>query len=185
VDVYLLEESFLLEQFTKNAAFRGRFYKYLACILAQRLGKSSAMLAQMSADATPQQQQSILFKKFGIDPNESVTVSYAIQNVGGGPTTNLVATLQATGGVTSPGAPQNYGAIAPNATVSRNFTFTAAGSCGGTIMLTFQLQDGATNFGTLSVTYILGALVASAATFAQNFDGVVAPALPAARSPTC
>ena len=62
-----------------------------------------------------------------IDPGESVTVSYAIQNVGGGPTTNLVATLQATGGVTSPGAPQNYGAIAPNATVSRNFTFHRCG----------------------------------------------------------
>ena len=114
-----------------------------------------------------------------IDPAETVTVSYAIQNVGGGPTTNLVATLQATGGVTSPGAPQNYGAIAPGATVSRNFTFTAAGSCGGTITLTFQLQDGATNYGNVTVNYVMGEVVNGAPSFAENFDGVVAPALPA------
>ena len=114
-----------------------------------------------------------------VDPGENVTVSYSIQNVGGGPTTNLVATLQATGGVTLPSGPQNYGAIAPAATVTRNFTFTASGVCGDTITLTFQLQDGATNFGTVSVTYILGALVTSPASFTQRFDGVVAPALPA------
>ena len=114
-----------------------------------------------------------------IDPGENVTVRYSIQNVGGGPTTNLVATLQATGGVTSPSGPQNYGAIAPAATVSRNFSFTAAGSCGNTITLTFQLQDGATNHGTFSVTYVLGALVTSPASFTERFDGVVAPALPA------
>jgi hypothetical protein len=114
-----------------------------------------------------------------IDPNENVTVSYAIQNVGGAPTTNLVATLLATGGVTSPSGPQNYGAIAPTATASRNFSFTAAGNCGDTITLTFQLQDGATNFGTVSVTYILGALVISPASLTENFDGVIAPALPA------
>ncbi len=114
-----------------------------------------------------------------IDPVENVTVSYAIQNVGGGATTNLVATLQATGGVTSPSGPQNYGAIPPGATVSRNFSFTSAGSCGDTITLTFQLQDGATNFGTVAVTYVLGPLVVSPTTFTQNFDGVVAPAFPA------
>ena len=114
-----------------------------------------------------------------IDPGENVTVSYAIQNIGGGPTTNLVATLQNTGGVTSAGLAQNYGAIAASATVSRNFTFTAVGNCGDTITLTFQLQDGATNLGTVSVTYVLGALVASSPTSTENFDGVVAPALPA------
>ncbi len=114
-----------------------------------------------------------------IDPAETVTVSYAIQNIGGAPTTNLFATLQATGGVTSPSGPESYGAIAPGATVSRNFTFTASGNCGSTITLTFQLQDGATNFGMVSVAYTLGALVTSASAFTENFDGVVAPALPA------
>ncbi|MBC7901244.1 MAG: carboxypeptidase regulatory-like domain-containing protein [Saprospiraceae bacterium] len=113
-----------------------------------------------------------------IDPGETVTVSFDIQNVGGGPTTNLVATLQPTGGVTSPSGPQNYGAIAAASTASRNFTFTAAGNCGDTITLTFQLQDGAANLGTLSVTYTLGAIVAGTPLI-ENFDGVVAPALPA------
>jgi cell division septation protein DedD len=114
-----------------------------------------------------------------IDPGEAVTVSFGITNVGGGPTTNLVATLQATGGVTSPGAPQNYGAIPASGTVSRDFTFTANGSCDGTITLTFQLQDGSTDFGTRTATFTLGALNTSAAAFTENFDGVTAPNLPA------
>ncbi|MEP6818332.1 MAG: hypothetical protein ABJA18_02290, partial [bacterium] len=114
-----------------------------------------------------------------VDPNETVRISFAIKNIGGGPTTNLVATLQPTGGVTSPGAPKSYGAIPAGATVSQEFHFTAAGNCGDTITLTFQLQDGAINYGNLTVTYILGAVVNGAPSLAENFDGVVAPALPA------
>jgi hypothetical protein len=114
-----------------------------------------------------------------IDPNETATISYAITNIGGGPTANLTATLQASGGVTLPTGPQNYGAIAPGATVAKNFTFKAAGNCGDTITLTFQLQDGGTNYGTVTVNYILGASVVSASTFSENFDGVGAPTLPA------
>jgi len=45
------------------------------------------------------------------DPGESITVSFALKNTGGTPTSNLVATLLATNGVTSPGSPQNYGAL--------------------------------------------------------------------------
>ena len=43
---------------------------------------------------------------------------------------------------------------------------------------TFQIQDGATNYGIFTTTYTLGALVTSP-TFTENFDAVVAPALPA------
>lgn len=118
-----------------------------------------------------------------IDPGETVTVSYSIQNVGAGPTGNLTATLQPTGGVISPGSPQNYGAIAAGTSSSKNFTFTASGSCGDTITLTFQLQDGATNYGNVTVTYILGARVVSPPSFTENFDGVGAPALPAGWTP--
>ena len=114
-----------------------------------------------------------------IDPGETVGVSFGIKNIGGGPTTNLVATLQPTGGVVTPGASQNYGAIQAGTTVTRNFSFTANGTCGGTVTLTFQLQDGATNLGTVGVTFTLGAVVFSPAAFAENFDGVAAPALPA------
>ena len=111
-----------------------------------------------------------------IDPGETVTVDFSLNNTGTAPTTNLVATLQATGGVNSPSGPQNYGAIPVGGSASRPFTFTASGSCGGTLTATFQLQDGGTNLGTVTFTFTLGVLNVS---FSENFDGVVAPALPA------
>ncbi|MEO6404303.1 MAG: hypothetical protein ABIY51_04080, partial [Ferruginibacter sp.] len=112
-----------------------------------------------------------------IDPNESVTVSFCLQNSGTGPSTNLVATLLSTGGVTAPSGPQNYGVlINGGSAVCRNFTFTANGTCGGTIIATLQLQDGATNLGTATYTFTLGGTLT---TFTQNFDAVVVPALPA------
>jgi uncharacterized repeat protein (TIGR01451 family) len=94
----------------------------------------------------------------GIDPGERVTVSFALQNLGPSATTNLVATLQATGGVTAPGAPQTYGALAPNGpAISRNFSFTPVGDCGGTFVASFQLQDGAVGLGTVTITLGFGA----------------------------
>jgi subtilase family serine protease len=68
-----------------------------------------------------------------IDPGERVTVSIGLKNSGNANTTNLVATLQASGGISSPSGSQNYGAlVAAGAAVSRFYTFTAVGSCGGT-----------------------------------------------------
>jgi subtilisin-like proprotein convertase family protein len=94
-----------------------------------------------------------------IDPGETVTVQLPVQNIGTANTVNLVGTLLATGGITSPGAPQTYGVVATGGpAVSRSFTFTAAGTCGGTITATLQLQDGATNLGTVSYTFTLGRL---------------------------
>jgi hypothetical protein len=116
-----------------------------------------------------------------VDSGEIVTISYSITNIGGGPTTNLTATLQPTGGVMLSSGPQvqNYGAIPAGGTVTRNFTFTATGGCNGPLTPTFQLQDGAINYGTVTTSYTLGALVTGAPAFAENFDAVVAPALPA------
>ena len=99
-----------------------------------------------------------------IDPGETVTVNFALKNVGTANTTNLVATLLAANGVTSPSAPQTYGALAAGgAAVSRPFTFTASGSCGGTIAATFQLQDGAANLGNIGQNFSLGVFVPSTA----------------------
>ncbi len=112
-----------------------------------------------------------------IDPGETVTVRLDLMNAGTGPTTNLVATLQSNANVLAPSAPQTYGAMAVNSTVGRDFTFTAAGNCGDIITLTLQLQDGANNLGTVTFTRQLGTTVVSSA-FTENFDGVVAPALP-------
>ena len=96
-----------------------------------------------------------------LDPNETVTVNLPLQNIGGdGATTgNLVATLQATGGVTSPSGPQTYGAIvAGQPAVSRPFTFIVSASCGSTVTVTLQLQDGTTDLGTRTFTFQVGTL---------------------------
>jgi hypothetical protein len=112
-----------------------------------------------------------------LDPGEVVTVSLCVQNTGGANTTNLVGTLAATGGVTSPSGPQNYGVVvAGGPAVCRNFTFTASGACGGTVTATLNLQDGATNLGSVTYTFTLGSENVS---FTENFDGVTAPSLPA------
>ena len=70
-----------------------------------------------------------------IDPGETVTVNFSLRNFDLAPTTNLVATLLPSGGVTSPSASQNFGALTPGgAAVARPFTFVAGGSCGGRIV---------------------------------------------------
>lgn len=95
-----------------------------------------------------------------IDPGETVTLNLSLRNFSTSPTTNLVATLLATGGVNSPSAPQNFGALTPGGpAATRPFTFVASGSCGGTITATLQLQDGPANRGTVTFTFPLGQLV--------------------------
>jgi hypothetical protein len=102
-----------------------------------------------------------------IDPGETVTVSFGLKNNGAGATSNLVATLQATGGVTSPGAPANYGVIAGGGgTATRPVSFTAdAGfACGDTLTATVQLQDGATNLGNVTYNFTICPIVIVMAT---------------------
>jgi hypothetical protein len=111
-----------------------------------------------------------------IDPGESVTLLFSFKNAGAGNTANLVATLLETNGVVSPSGPQNYGVLtAGGSAVSLPFTFLALGACGGTLTATVQLQDGPLSLGTFAVPFTMGSTGAS---FAQNFDGVTAPALP-------
>ncbi len=94
-----------------------------------------------------------------IDPNETVTVSFCVQNGGTAATTgSLTGTLQNTGGVTGASGPQNYGAMAPGATVCLPFTFTANGSCGGNLTATIHFQDGATDLGDAVYNFTLGTL---------------------------
>lgn len=84
------------------------------------------------------------------DPGEVVTVNLTVANNGTAATVNCVGTLQVSGGVTSPSAPQNYGVIPVGGSVVRPFTFTVSGSCGGQVIASLQLQDGASNEGTVS-----------------------------------
>ena len=112
-----------------------------------------------------------------LDPNELVTVSLAVTNTGGAPTVNLVGTVANTGGVTNVSGPQSYGIVVPNQTVARTFTFRVnpALACGGNVVVSLALQDGATNFGTFTYTFGSGTPVLA---LNENFNGVTAPALP-------
>ncbi|MFM9904214.1 MAG: carboxypeptidase regulatory-like domain-containing protein [Pyrinomonadaceae bacterium] len=125
------------------------------------------------------------------DPGETLTVNLPVLNVGGSNTTNLVGTLQPTGGVTNPSGPQNYGAVlmgpetvagknAPlGPPVSRPFTFTVdpATVCGSNITLTLALNDNGTSLGTVTYIMQVGTTV-TVTSFSQNFDAVAPPALP-------
>ncbi len=113
-----------------------------------------------------------------VDPGETVTVSFSLHNIGGIPTTNLVATLLPTNGVILPGAAQNYGALTGGGpAVTRTFTFTAGGTCGGAITPVLELQDGARHLGAVSLDLTLG-MATPTPVFSQDFDAIVAPALP-------
>ncbi len=112
-----------------------------------------------------------------VDPGETVTISFSVKNTGTANTTNLVATLVATGDVNSPSTPQTYGLVSTNGTpVSQSFSFTAGGTCGGAITAMLELQDGAENLGTINFTIPVGLI---STVFTQNFDSVATPSLPA------
>jgi hypothetical protein len=113
-----------------------------------------------------------------VDPDETVAINVTLQNTGYQDTTNLVVTLQSGGGVVSPGAAQTYGALmAGGPAITRAFTFTASGVCGGRITATLQMQDGASNWGTTNFSLTLGTF-ASISLVSESFDSVTAPALP-------
>jgi hypothetical protein len=118
-----------------------------------------------------------------LDPGETVTVTLKVQNSGGPgvvcTTPALTGTLQATGGVTNPSGPATYGAVcSPPTPTGQNFTFTVDPmlACGATVTCTLHMQDGATDYGNLTYTFVTGT---SAVAFSQNWDAVAAPALPA------
>ncbi len=137
-------------------------------------------IAALSATGTPQ----IISESCGVangaaDPGEQVGFSLLLQNNGGAATANLTATLQSGGGVTNPGAAQNFGALAANGgSVTKNFTFTVDPnvSCSTPLTLTFNLSDGTTGYGTVTKTFATGVRIQ---TLSENFDAVTAPALPA------
>ena len=111
-----------------------------------------------------------------VNPGLPVTVNLCVGNTGDGNAANIVGTLQATGGVTSPTGPATYGAINAGTTKCQSFSFTPTGNCGATVTATLQVSDGATNLGNVTYSFKLGA---PKVVYTENFDGVSAPALPA------
>ncbi len=111
-----------------------------------------------------------------IDPDETVTVSFVLRNVGSVNTTNLVATLLPTNGVVWPSGPQSYGALATNGgSVTQAFSFIAVGTCGGAVAPILQLQEGSTTSGTVGAVFTMGAPVVSTWT-ATNAGNIQVPA---------
>ncbi|HTS19772.1 MAG TPA: endonuclease [Verrucomicrobiae bacterium] len=111
-----------------------------------------------------------------IDPGETVTVNFSLENIGSGDTSNLVATLVESDNIVSPSAPQTYGDVAAGGpSVTESYTFTAQGTCGSTIVATLQLQDGVTDLGSINYSFQLGAVVTP---LSENFDEVTPPAIP-------
>ena len=86
----------------------------------------------------------------------------------------MIAPLAAASG------PVNYGVLAQGASVTQPFTFSAVGSCGGSITANLKVQDGALNLGTFQTNYSLGT---TATIVTQNFDTMTAPTLPAGSDP--
>ncbi|GIK36847.1 MAG: hypothetical protein BroJett011_06800 [Chloroflexota bacterium] len=113
------------------------------------------------------------------DPGEQVTANFVLQNIGTGNTSNLVATLQPTGGVIPISTAQTYGALtALGAPVGRPFTFRVnpALICGGTLTATLQLQDGAANLGTVAFEFTLGTTVSGPPRVFANTGAIIVPA---------
>ena len=104
------------------------------------------------------------------EPGETVGVTIPLTNSTG--TTATGVTLQIVGGGSA-----DYGSIASGTTVSRtiNYTIPANTPCGTVLTLTLNVNSslGATSFTTVV------AVGQPVQTFAENFDGVTAPAFPA------
>jgi subtilisin family serine protease/subtilisin-like proprotein convertase family protein len=92
-----------------------------------------------------------------IDPGEKVTVEFGLQNLGAESTANLTATLEPGGGLSDPGGPQTYGALAAGGpAVARAFTFTIGPACGATLEAKLRLRDGETEVGTVTFEMPVG-----------------------------
>ncbi len=141
-----------------------------------KVGASFAPL--LTAGSATLVSESLLPANGVIDPGETVTVAFGVQNTGNANTASDVGTLQNTGGVTKAGAPQNYGALAANAAeTTRNFTFTADRRmlCGTVITATVHHQDGATDLGNLIYRLPTGIAAAASNTFSYTGPPAAVP----------
>ncbi|HQL78410.1 MAG TPA: S8 family serine peptidase, partial [Verrucomicrobiota bacterium] len=118
-----------------------------------------------------------------IDPGETVTVELGLRNNGPSNSVALVATLLATNGVVGPSGPQDYGVlVGGGAVVSRPFTFSTVGRCGGSISVVLQLQDGTNDYGLVAFPFTLGLLATNTSSSSHGtpitisaLDGSVLP----------
>jgi len=90
-------------------------------------------------------------------PGETTTILFALRDLAGTNTTNLVATLQATNGVANVVSAQNYGALIQNGpAVYRPFTFEVTGTNGQNFTAILTLTDGTRSLGSAEFGFSLG-----------------------------
>jgi hypothetical protein len=111
-----------------------------------------------------------------LDPGEEVTVSLCVKNGGSSASGSVVGTLLANGGVRAASGAQTFGPIAANGSVCRNFSFKVSAACGSAVTATLQTQESGGGTRNLAYSFPVGGLPTF---YSQNFDGVIAPALPA------
>ena len=109
------------------------------------------------------------FSNGAINSNETVTVAFALANIGSASTTNLTATLQANANLTPVTTSRTYGAIAPGASVTQTFEFTAQGVPGAAVNATLVLTDGASSLG--SVTFVF--LIPTVTNYSQTTEIII------------
>ena len=95
-----------------------------------------------------------------INSNDTVVVSFTLQNVGTAASTNLVATLQTNAGIIPVGLQaQTYGSIGVGASGVKNFQFIGRGAPGSAITAVLALQDSSfpldAALGTITNTFII------------------------------
>ncbi len=93
-----------------------------------------------------------------IDPEELVTVAFALKNVGSLDASNVTATLLATNGVTPITTNAvSYGALLTNGVATTNsFQFRVTGSVGNNFDAVLSIQDGTNSLGTVPYTFRIG-----------------------------
>ncbi|HWH69973.1 MAG TPA: Calx-beta domain-containing protein, partial [Candidatus Sulfotelmatobacter sp.] len=141
------------------------FFVVLGSPVNATLGKGSGTGTIVSDDLAPLVQAvgwRMVAERGGLtngvlDPGELVTLSVALLNNGSQATTNLTATLAASGRVVSPGAAQSYGALsAGGPAVSRPFSFVVGGGNCSTLTCTLALSDGDRDLGTATLNLRVG-----------------------------
>jgi uncharacterized repeat protein (TIGR01451 family) len=92
------------------------------------------------------------------DPGETVTYQFTFKNTGAAAASALTISLADSGGVTAASSALPLGALAVNGSVTGTFNFTVDPNkaVGSALTLTFAVQDGTTDLGTLTQTLTTG-----------------------------
>lgn len=98
-----------------------------------------------------------------INPNEDVTVSLSLKNVGNETASNLIATIQEGNGVFDPEPKtQSYGLMAPGEpSVARAFSFTANAPSNTLLNVNLELSDAGRDLGVVSFRFRIGPVTTS------------------------